>query len=732
MWTQAQGEEGVLLLRIHSKEQRVFTFSVDYLGRSGLTPVSRVDREYTIDLQTQEQLRSLLRGLIERPDGQVQGEGFSRLGQLLFSLVLPDWVQDELLRHPGAVLVQASDVGLPWEVLHDGHSFLCLRKPFSRRLVEADFAVRTAAPTSQGRSMRALIVADAQDDLPTARQEAEELRQMFQDRGVETTLLQGSRQAKWDVVLQHLAGKTEEHQYAIVHLSGHVQEDAGQNGEVYRYFVLANGTALSPEHIVRSFGCPETLVFINACFGHPVETVAAEKKLSLHMGGRARSLLSAFLSHGGCRGVIGTMWWVMSHVAHSVSRGFYLDVLNGTSVGDALLHARQHIAQQCDDPAVWAGYVHYGDPRITLMGTDRAVRPPNELPSPPPGGTPPQSPPPAPPSESPPRTVEPQAPAPTEIDQENLPPLDETGRLVLVKAFHEQQQRLWPELSTIHILIGMLQIEKGAARRLIEQANLSVSELVRLIRECLRDNEEKMEQADRKGGKVGIRSNVVELLNRAYAVAKSKGRGAVSEADLLWAVVSMPKSGAYVLLELVLDATGQSLGDLLQKVQPGEHDATERKVGGLRVFRADGEVDFSVMADTLRDALERAMREAACGNWSEIRSPHLALGILTCPKSEMKAYAQRRGLPIQRFVSLLRAVCPPGPAETPPRLHKEFVSDNALQYLHRAVELARRRDAVVVGEQDLWRAILEDPRGIVVAALLKGGFSPAAWLPTGW
>jgi hypothetical protein len=58
-----------------------------------------------------------------------------QLGKLMFRYVLPDEVQEELVRYTGPLLLSTDDASFPWELIHTGRDFLALSHAVGRRLV---------------------------------------------------------------------------------------------------------------------------------------------------------------------------------------------------------------------------------------------------------------------------------------------------------------------------------------------------------------------------------------------------------------------------------------------------------------------------------------------------------------------------------------------------------------------------------------------------------------------
>jgi CHAT domain-containing protein len=61
---------------------------------------------------------------------------------------------------------------------------------------------------------------------------------------------------------------------------------------------------------------------------------------------------------------VGTYWPVGDESAAAFARAFYSGLLDGQSIGAALIGGRA--AVQKTESIDWADYIHYGDPRFTL------------------------------------------------------------------------------------------------------------------------------------------------------------------------------------------------------------------------------------------------------------------------------------------------------------------------------------------------------------------------------
>jgi hypothetical protein len=95
-------------------------------------------------------------------------------------------------------------------------------------------------------------------------------------------------------------------------------------------------------------------VFINACRS------AGLRATYNRLDGWASKFLEA-----GAAAFIGTLWAVSDGAAREFAQELYGRLQGGSSLGEAVTHARAVAASQPDDPT-WLAYTVYGDPRATL------------------------------------------------------------------------------------------------------------------------------------------------------------------------------------------------------------------------------------------------------------------------------------------------------------------------------------------------------------------------------
>jgi hypothetical protein len=291
-------------------------------------------------------------------------EALGKLGKRLATLALPESVRTELARSAKrhvAVVHDLESARLPWECLDVEGWVPALTGGMSRRYVANNLAVgRWAEHRELDRELALLLIVDPTSDLPGAVVESDGIRQLVAaDPRVRVTTLV-KKEATRDAVLEHFRSE----RFDAIHYAGHAHFDPKVVGESgircadgpLRALDLLNLRSLPP------------LLFFNACesgrmrklrSGRQQPSRAAARKTLEQTVGFAES----FMRYG-VMNYVGTYWPVGDESAAAFARAFYSALLDGQTIGAALIGGRQ--AVQKAESVDWADYIHYGDPRFTL------------------------------------------------------------------------------------------------------------------------------------------------------------------------------------------------------------------------------------------------------------------------------------------------------------------------------------------------------------------------------
>lgn len=301
-------------------------------------------------------------GLIEQE--QFDTAALTKLGRRLAKLALPEPVRAELAkagRRHVAVVHDLEAARLPWECLELDGWVPALTAGMSRRYVANNLAVgRWAEHREHDRELSLLLIVDPNSNLPGAVRESESIRQLVAaDPRVRVTTLAKDDATK-EAVLAHFRSE----RFDAIHYAGHAQFDAQTVGE--SGIICADGTLRAVDLLnLRSL---PGLMFFNACESGRLRKRSAQPAAPLRTDVRKKltetvGFAESFMRYG-VMNYVGTYWPVGDDSAAGFARAFYSALINGQSIGEALISGRQ--AVQKTDSIDWADYIHYGDPRFTL------------------------------------------------------------------------------------------------------------------------------------------------------------------------------------------------------------------------------------------------------------------------------------------------------------------------------------------------------------------------------
>jgi CHAT domain-containing protein len=261
----------------------------------------------------------------------------------------------------------------PWELMHDGENFLCL-KHFLGRFVNVSnpnpAARERPEPLAPG-PLRVLLISVPQpqvreapkgsgkppvkyDELCGAKSETEAIAKTLTAMGetIQLTDLVG-KEATYDKVYTAIKAN----RYHIVHFNGHAYFNKS-SPRLSSLVLFDRDLPAGP--IVKFFGArPPALFFMNACETAATQSSGSTWEKRYDIFGLAR----AFLETGGY--LIGSRWKVGDDGAAAFAKQFYESLTNGMPLGQATRDARMACQDASDSSDIsWASYLLYGDPRL--------------------------------------------------------------------------------------------------------------------------------------------------------------------------------------------------------------------------------------------------------------------------------------------------------------------------------------------------------------------------------
>lgn len=204
---------------------------------------------------------------------------------------------------------------LPWEAMHDGQEFICIKTCLSRSIstIQGD-----RSNTYDWANTGILIVgADSRGDLPGVEQETRGIAKFLASVGMaKVEVLTGLKANRKNVLKALQSGE-----YGILHFSGH--SDFNRNHPYQSAIDLCSGTQIYLHELghfgrAASLNAPLGLVFLNSCQSAMVGPDATT--------GRQLSMCKA-LREAGVSYVIGMSWSVEDEAAVQVGSNFYKHLL---------------------------------------------------------------------------------------------------------------------------------------------------------------------------------------------------------------------------------------------------------------------------------------------------------------------------------------------------------------------------------------------------------------------
>jgi len=338
-------------LKMSVCEQKEFASTLRHFSQSevAFTEINTLCQEIISLLNKASKSRVSDQGLIR---------DLQKTGQLLWEHLLTKSVKETLKSTKASDLILSLDeelIDIPWELLYDGNTFLCLKFNLGR-------VVRTKAQASppQYRSLESttkmLILANPTSDLKSAYLEGVFIKNQLDHRRKEIAINFKSTHIDTLYVKKNLRD------YDIVHFAGHCEYDADNPKNSGWVFYDGRFTAGDILTMGESVSLP-TLVFSNACSlaKTPAELVDCDYQQ------KSYNLASAFL-YSGVRHYVGAIRKIEDSVSLNFAKEFYTQLISGKSVGECVRQSRLRLIKEYGMNAIhWGSYLLYGDPNFILF-----------------------------------------------------------------------------------------------------------------------------------------------------------------------------------------------------------------------------------------------------------------------------------------------------------------------------------------------------------------------------
>ena len=303
-----------------------------------------------------------LTGLLSELEGVVDLD-MARFGQELMDLIVDDDLHDTLRsqtfrNHPLVVVHDIRSSSIPWETIHLGGSSPAVNAGMTRQYMAENMTIAKWLERRRiGRTLDILLIANPTQDLDGAEREGTTIAaELGQLPCIRVTKVEGPEATRKRLLEEFQSGK-----YDVIHYAGHAEFNEIERGR--SGIICAGGEVLHGEDLTALSNLP-ALVFFNACESGRIFGPASDLTGSAH---RSVGFAEAFL-RGGVANFIGTYWPVCDDAAITFAREFYPRLVDGKTLGEALLSARNAVRNLNSND--WADYMLYGSPDFSLKEID--------------------------------------------------------------------------------------------------------------------------------------------------------------------------------------------------------------------------------------------------------------------------------------------------------------------------------------------------------------------------
>lgn len=299
------------------------------------------------------------------------------LARALFHLLVPHEFKELFRQTDRMVLVlDERTANLPWEMMWDGDSPICLKQRMVRQLQSTNNrsivsqALRYSAyvvgnPSTQGYDQVFRDVLDQQmgpikslHPLPAAEEEARAVVKLLRDNDfeiIEESI--GDDQQAVDII-----EKMFRRPYRIIHISAHgLFDKRTMFGDRRSGVMLSDGMLITAAEICSVEQVPD-LVFLNCCHLARTDRVDSE---AVPLNRLAASLATELIRLG-VRVVLAAGWAVEDGVARFFTEQFYQKLLDNQPFGEAVFQARVATHEMYSGSTTWGAFQAYGDPSFVL------------------------------------------------------------------------------------------------------------------------------------------------------------------------------------------------------------------------------------------------------------------------------------------------------------------------------------------------------------------------------
>jgi ATP-dependent Clp protease ATP-binding subunit ClpA len=145
------------------------------------------------------------------------------------------------------------------------------------------------------------------------------------------------------------------------------------------------------------------------------------------------------------------------------------------------------------------------------------------------------------------------------------------------------------------------------------------------------------------------------------------------------------------------------------------------------IFLPSGRLSPDILDEATIRVLREALAHTRSTNWDSVRTPHLFMGLLSAPDTNVYKWASRLGADLPGLLDQFRELFLQENAEPVPPLllNREFLSDNVIRLLRDAHDRAQECDRDQVSPMDLLITLFTTPNSIVAECFERIGVTAA-------
>jgi hypothetical protein len=258
----------------------------------------------------------------------------------------------------------STDYFIPYELMHDGKSFLATKIDFYRSPIIEDAKSLAISEKAQNEAGYLAIVTNPTGDLAAAEREAAQILDFFKAKeDMNLTIDVYSQKGASYRALSKIFSSP---RLDIFHYSGH----SGATSEDI-YFHLPD----DPFSVIDLYLQYPALFFLNMC-----ESDIRVRQKVRYQGTETLNFPMALMRRG-AKGCLATLWPIVDASAAQFAIAFYKQLLKGEPFGTSIRKTKEHLANTSDpNDLTWASFIMYGSPGFSTVKIPKKDVPAKEKP----------------------------------------------------------------------------------------------------------------------------------------------------------------------------------------------------------------------------------------------------------------------------------------------------------------------------------------------------------------